>query len=132
MARIEDKKEEIQNYLEELGTILPRDFEEYQRDYVKKAACERYFERIIGAVTDLAFIFIKENKLKIPEEEKEIFDILVNEEIIKKDLGARLKDARGMRNIIAHQYGKVDDEIVFESITSQLIKDIEEFMEKIV
>ena len=56
-------------------------------------------------------------------------DILEGENIINKDLAKRLKEARGMRNIIAHQYGKINDEIVFESITSELIKDVGEFLD---
>ena len=36
-----------------------------------------------------------------------------------------------MRNILAHEYGKADDEIVFESIKDQLIPDIEEFINQI-
>lgn len=36
-----------------------------------------------------------------------------------------------MRNLIAHEYGKVDDEIVFESVTSELKIDTETFVKKI-
>jgi len=36
-----------------------------------------------------------------------------------------------MRNVISHQYGKVDDELVFEAITQELEKDIKEFIEGI-
>lgn len=34
-----------------------------------------------------------------------------------------------MRNIISHQYGEVDDRIIFESITLELIPDINEFLD---
>ena len=36
-----------------------------------------------------------------------------------------------MRNIIAHEYGKIDDNLVFEAITQELILDIEEFLESV-
>jgi uncharacterized protein YutE (UPF0331/DUF86 family) len=36
-----------------------------------------------------------------------------------------------MRNILAHDYGVVDDEIVFESITGELEKDTTEFLKNI-
>jgi len=129
MTRIKDKKEEIHNYLDELEKIVPEDFEEYKNNHLVKAACERYFEKIMNAVTDLGFIIIKENKLRVPEEEKELFDILEQENIVNKELARKLKEARGMRNIIAHQYGKINDEIVFEAITSELIKDVGEFLD---
>jgi len=126
--RVNDKINEIETYLNELEEFLPKNFEIYKKDIKTRAACERYFEKIIEAVVDLAFLIIKIRKYKIPEDDKEAFDILANEEIITIDLAERLKDAKGMRNIIAHQYGKIDDNIVFLSITSELINDVNLFL----
>ncbi len=126
--RINDKTKEIGVYLDELDGFLPKTFKEYIHDHKTKAACERYFEKIIGAVVDLAFLVIKEKGFRVPEEDKEAFDILESEGVITKELSERLKDAKGMRNIVAHQYGKVDDEIVFQSITEELIDDVTEFI----
>lgn len=128
--RIEDKINEIETYLEELLEILPITFEEY-KDIKTKAACERYFEKIIEAVVDLAFLIIKDRHFKIPEEDKEAFDIISKEGIITPTLTQRLKEAKGMRNLIAHEYGSVDDEIVFEAITEQLERDVREFISQI-
>ena len=36
-----------------------------------------------------------------------------------------------MKNIISHQYGKIDDEIIFESITEELEKDVRYFIKKV-
>lgn len=36
-----------------------------------------------------------------------------------------------MRNIIAHEYGKIDDAIVFHAVTEELITDVRNFLEKI-
>ncbi len=127
-AKIKDKIREIEKYLDEFGSIVPSHFEEYQHSFEKKAACERYFEKIVEAVVDLAFMVIKEKGLKIPEEEKETFDRLAEEEVISKGLATRLKDAKGMRNLLSHQYGNVDDEIVFKSITEELDKDVRHFI----
>ncbi|RLG16087.1 DUF86 domain-containing protein [Candidatus Pacearchaeota archaeon] len=129
--RKEDKIDEIEKYLGELESILPSSFEEYKNDFKIKAACERYFEEIVEAVIDLAFLIIKEKLFKIPEEDKQAFDILTQEGIISKKLATKLKDVKGMRNIIAHEYGKLDDELIFESITEELKKDINRFIEDI-
>lgn len=127
-AKLTDKIEEIEKYLAELRTIVPKDLKEYICNFEKKAACERYFEKIVEAVVDLVFLIIKQENLKIPEEDKESFDILSSEKIISSELAAKLKDAKGMRNIISHQYGNVDDEIVFASITEELEKDVQELL----
>ena len=125
--RIKDKIEEIETYLLELSEIVPKNLEEY-KEVKNKAACERYFEKIIEAVVDLSFLVIRGRGFKVPEEDKEAFDILSEEKIISDSLAEKLKDAKGMRNILAHEYGNIDDEIVFHSITKELQLDVGEFI----
>jgi len=129
--RIKDKIEETEKYLAELEEFVPLNFKDYINDVKTKSACERQAEKIIEAIVDLAFLVIKNKNLKIPEGDKEAFDILFKEEIISKKLCEKLKEAKGMRNIIAHEYGTVDDEIVFHSITEELEKDVKEFIGEI-
>jgi len=131
MVRIEDKINEIYEYLEKMELITPKSFEEYVNNYVVKAACERYAEIIIEAIIDLVYLIIKEKKLPIPKNDLNAFDILLKNKIISKNLAERLQDAKRMRNILAHEYGKIDDEIVFEAITKELNKDASEFIKEI-
>jgi len=128
--RINDKIEEIEDYLSEVLEITPNTFQEY-KDIKTKAACERYFEKIVGSVVDLAFLVIKEKRMQIPEEDKEAFEILSKEKIIPEKLSIKLKEAKGMRNLIAHEYGSLDDELVFHSITEELENDVKEFIKLI-
>ena len=128
MSRIKDKIDEIKIYIKELQSIIPDTLEEYKSSVEKKAACERYVEKIVEAATDLAFLLIKIKKLRIPEDDIDAFNILQENNIIGEKLTKKLKNAKGMRNIIAHQYGNIDDQIIFESITNELQKDIKEFL----
>ena len=127
--RIKDKIDEIEKYLSELTQIIPLSLDEYKEDFRAKAACERYAERIIEAIVDLAFIFIKEKKLQTPESDLQTFDILAAEKVISKELAEKFKEAKGMRNIIAHEYGEVNDKIVFSSISEELEEDVEKFID---
>jgi len=129
--RISDKIEDIEAYLKEFEKIIPNDLEDYLNDYLIKVACERYFEKIVEAVVDLTFFVIKKKELKIPEDDTSAFDILAENKIIDINLGSRLKDAKRMKNIISHQYGKISNEIVFNSIKNELRKDAVEFVDLI-
>jgi len=129
--RVEDKILEIEKYLEELIPNLPTELEEYKKDFKIKAVCERYFEKIVEAMVDLAFIIIKDKKLKIPEDDKQAFDILSSNKIISQELSERLKDAKGMRNVIIHEYGRIEDDKIFHSVTEELEKDTREFINNI-
>ncbi len=131
MNRIKDKIIEIEKFIEELSSVLPFDFETYKIDFKLRAIGERYFERIIEAVVDLAFFVIKENNFKQPEEDKQSFDILAEEKIISNSLTEKLKNAKGMRNILAHEYGRIDNELVFHSLAEELIPDVNEFIKSI-
>lgn len=128
MTRISDKLIEIEKYLEELESILPLDFEEYKKNFKIKAVGERYFEKIVEAVIDLAFLVAGEKRLRKPEEEEGIFSVLKDNKILSEELCLKLQDAKGMRNIISHQYGKINDELVFNSLTEELIPDVNEFL----
>ncbi len=129
--RIKDKIEEIEKYISELLEIKPDNLESYINDFKSKAACERYAEVIVEAVIDLAFLSIKEKKLPSPENDLEAFDTLAKNNIISAELADRLKDAKRMRNILAHEYGKVDDEIVFNAIKNELEGDAKDFIKSI-
>ena len=131
MTKTTDKINEVKSYLDELQEIAPNNIEEYRASIEKKAACERYVEKIVEAVTDLAFLTIKLKKLKIPEDDSDAFTILYENKIIDDIISTKLKNAKGMKNILAHQYGKVDDEIVFEAVTQELEKDVEAFIKQI-
>ncbi len=127
-GRINDKVEEIEAYLLELETIKPKSYSAYAKDILTKAACERYFEKITESLTDLAFLLIKENGLKMPEDDKEAFSILEKSNYIDASLCIKLREAKGMRNLIAHDYGSVDDKMVFEAITLEITRDAKLFL----
>ena len=126
--RIADKIKELELYLSELETIKPSTLEEYKGDIKTKAACERYAERIIEAFVDLAFLIIKEQDFRPPENDTEAFVILAENNILSQELCDKLQDAKGMRNIIAHQYGEIDDSIVFHVLDEELITDVRAFI----
>jgi uncharacterized protein YutE (UPF0331/DUF86 family) len=126
--RINDKITEIEKYLEELESILPGSFEEYSFDWKIRDICERRFEKIIEAVIDLGFLIIKGERLEMPKDDENVFCILRDNKLISAQLYEKLKQAKGMRNIITHQYGKIDDELVFEAVSEQLVKDVSEFL----
>jgi len=129
MGRIEDKKQAVERFIRELEEVLPSDYEEYQSNLSKKLASERAFEKIIESVNDLAILWIKEKRLQLPSEDEKAFDILANSKLINEKLARRLKKAKGMRNILAHQYDNLDEETIFEALQKEIIIDAEEFLE---
>ena len=84
--RIDDKIQDIERYLVELHSFLPNEYELYKEDTKIKAASERYFEKIVEAVIDVAFLVIRNKNLKLPEDDKQALDILAQAKIISEEL----------------------------------------------
>ena len=131
MTKINEKAEEIKKYLSELEDILPDKFEQYKSNNLVKAGCERYFEKIVEGITDIAFMIIKLKKFNIPEDDIDSFRILKDNKILKEELFKKLKQAKGMRNFIAHQYGDIDDKKVFNAVSNELIVDTNNFIKEV-
>jgi len=130
MKRINDKVDELKQFLDELKSIIPSSYNEYSENLEKKAACERYFEKIVESIISISNLICKRERFEIEDISKSL-SILAENKIINNHLLQKLKNAKGMRNIIAHKYGEVDDLIVFESVTKELINDSKEFIKQI-
>ena len=115
--RILSKIDEMIHYVEELQEMLP-DEEEYLSDLIKRRACEKTIEVAIDSLIDVCAMFVSSEKLGLPANEENICEILVNQRILNKILGEKLKDMKGFRNVIIHRYAHVDDEIVFHNLSN--------------
>ncbi len=131
MNRRGDKIVERRKYTDRLVDFLPFDFNEYIGDEKTKAVCERYFEKITKATIDLGFIVIKENRFRSPGNDWDALGVLAGNNIISNKLAGNLGDAKSMRNIIIHEYGYVDDELVFDSLKNELVCHVGEFLEAV-
>ncbi len=129
--RLKLKIKELKKYLNFLVKNLPKKMEDYEKDDLIKAACERYFEKIVKLIIDVGFLIVKVNKTRIPLLDEPVFDVLAENKIISDKLSKKLSNARSMRNFIIHQYGGIDDKKVFISIKNELIPDVREFLREI-
>ena len=129
--RIKDRLEELEKGMEELESFLPDTVEKYLHDAKTRAACERAFEKVMEAVIDISLLIIKYKKFDLPSNESGIFEVLQKNGILSGSLAKNLVEAKGMRNFIIHQYDNTDDELVFNSLSGKIEKDINQFRKSI-
>jgi len=127
--RILAKLDGISNYVSELKEMLPEE-EEYHRDLVKRRACEKTVELAIESLLDAAAILVSSERFGLPESEENLIDILVDKRVITRELGGKIKDMKGFRNILVHRYGKKDDKLVYTFLTQNL-GDFAEFEKQV-
>ena len=80
--RLKLKIKELKKYLNFLVKNLPKKMEDYEKDDLIKAACERYFEKIVKLIIDVGFLIVKVNKTRIPLLDEPVFDVLAENKII--------------------------------------------------
>ena len=124
--RILIKIDELRGYLQELAQIMPSDFNEYQ-SIEKKRSCERLLQLSIESVIDMCKILVSSLRLGIPSEEIDLFESLFRKGIITDKILRMLKEMRGLRNILVHEYAEVDDKLIFKILHTRL-NDFDNFI----
>jgi uncharacterized protein YutE (UPF0331/DUF86 family) len=117
--RVLARLDELDGYLRELGEIAPRDFAQYQR-IEKKRACERLLQVAVESMIDVCNLFVSGLRLGLPGEEDDLFEKLEQAGVLSSAMKSTAQEMKGFRNILVHEYGRVDDEIVFEAVTKRL------------
>lgn len=127
---IENKISAIRKYLAILKNYQKLSRSTIGKDVTLRGAVERYLYLVVQATIDLAEAVIAYKKYRKPSVYSEAFDILYEEKIITESLHEKLVLMTGFRNIIAHDYEKVDFTVV-HSILRDNLKDISSFISQI-
>ena len=127
LSTIENKISSIKKHLK----ILSR-YKKYSKDEIEdnldiRGAVERYLYLAVQATIDLADAIISYKNYRKPTTMSESFHILEEEHIIPNQLKDNLVKMVGFRNVIAHDYEKVNYDIVYDVLHHRL-SDIEEFI----
>jgi uncharacterized protein YutE (UPF0331/DUF86 family) len=109
----------LDRYLNELEDIMPENYETYQK-IEKKRACERLLQVSIESVLDICAQVVIELRLGLPSEEDDIFEKLEQAKIISSATRETLKRMKGFRNILVHEYGHIDDRLVFDVLKNNM------------
>jgi uncharacterized protein YutE (UPF0331/DUF86 family) len=130
LSVIENKISSIRKYLNILERYKRYSRQEIEKDVDIRGAVERYLYLVSQAAIDLAEAVISYRGFRKPTTMSESFYILNEEDIIPGELMERMVRMVGFRNVMAHDYEKVNYDIVYDVLKNRM-KDIEGFVEKI-
>ena len=117
--RLLAKLDELDGYVAELRSIAPPGLEEYKA-VEKRRACERLLQLMVQAAIDACGLVVTGLRLGLPGQEDDLFEKLVQRSVISPDTGATLRQMRGLRNLLVHEYGRINDELLFDTIHHRL------------
>lgn len=121
--KISRKLESLQEYVGYLKGYQGCTIDELKRDPTLRGAVERYLHLSAECIIDIAEIMISELNLRKPEEYKESIDILGKAGIIPDEFAFYFSPVAGFRNILVHEYAKID----LTEVHRHLQKDIGDF-----
>ncbi|OGC48021.1 MAG: hypothetical protein A3A94_00120 [Candidatus Portnoybacteria bacterium RIFCSPLOWO2_01_FULL_43_11] len=130
LAVIENKISAVKKYLKILDGYKKHSRKEIENDLNIRGAVERYLYLAAQATIDLAESLIAYKNFRKPTTMSEAFYILNEEKIIPAELTAKMVGLVGFRNIVAHDYEKIDYDIVYDILQNRL-EDIKKFLTKL-
>lgn len=110
----------INQYTNELIEMRGMDREEYLNDIVLQRAVERTLMNLIQSCIDLASHIRASEEIAAARTSKEEIESLGNADIITAETQAKLEEAVGFRNVLAHRYGELDHDIVYDVLHDDL------------
>ena len=119
------KLERLEEYLKYLKEIQKVNKTKFTNDFHFFGLAERYLQLSIEIVLDIGKLLLIANDLPRAGDNSEIFEILAEKKILTQKLVAKFSGIANFRNILVHDYEKIDRELVYKKLQNNL----EDFME---
>jgi uncharacterized protein YutE (UPF0331/DUF86 family) len=120
------KLAEVETYLSQLEAYRNLDLAAYRGDWKTQRIVERTLHLTIEACVDVADHIVADRRLRVPETGGETLEILAEADMLPPDLGVSLARMVGFRNILVHDYARLDPMIVLRVLSMDL-QDVERF-----
>jgi uncharacterized protein YutE (UPF0331/DUF86 family) len=124
--KVADKLDRLKEYVGYLKGYQKYALNDLIRDPTLKGAVERYLHLSAECVIDIAEIMIAELGLRKPEEYREAINILGETGILPDEFAYYFAPIAGFRNILVHEYAKIDLAEVYRHLQQDLA-DFEKF-----
>lgn len=116
----------LREYLQFLKRLRRYPLSRFVDDPIIRGSAERYLHLAIECCLDLGNHVIADRALRQPQDYKDVFLILGEAKILPAAFAKRIAPMGGFRNILVHDYLRVDPAIVHQVISTRLM-DLERF-----
>jgi uncharacterized protein YutE (UPF0331/DUF86 family) len=117
--------EKLRGYLQTLHAVQGYDFDRFQEDPFIHGAAERYLHLAIECLLDIGNHLISDRGYRKPATYGEIPEILAEEGVINQQLATTMASMAAFRNILVHDYLKLDHARIYQLVKERL-PDLEE------
>ncbi len=112
--------ERLREYLKTLKVVQKIDPERFRNDVFIRATTERYLHLSIECLLDVGNHVISDRGYRKPDTYGEVFEILAENKVIPRKLYGELMGMAAFRNILVHDYLRIDPEKVYAVLQGKL------------
>lgn len=125
------KLADLERYLGQLAPYRDVDLDTYRGDWKTQRIIERTLHLAIESCMDVADHLVADKRLRVPESGAETFEVLGEAGLLPHGLVSALAKMVGFRNILVHDYARLDPTIVLRVLRTELT-DLEQFRHAVV
>jgi uncharacterized protein YutE (UPF0331/DUF86 family) len=114
------KLAELAEYVTQVSEYRDLTVERYRADWKTQRIVERTLQMAVEACLDVASHVVADRALRAPSTYAETFEILVQAGLLSPDLGRVMVEMTGFRNVIVHEYARIDADVVIRILRTHL------------
>lgn len=114
------KLEHVDEFVSDLEEMRGMSRQAYVDDLVVQRAVERTLMNLVQATIDLASHVRRSEGLGPADTSKEEIDCLREAGLVSAETSEKLQEAVGFRNVLAHRYGEIDHDLVYDVLHEDL------------
>jgi uncharacterized protein YutE (UPF0331/DUF86 family) len=125
------KLSRMDTYLKQVREFSKISENEYKKNWKTQRIVERTLQILVEECIDIANHIIADEGMRLPAGYADTFQVLMENGIINKKLSATMEKMAKFRNVVIHQYEKIDPAIVV-TILRRDLGDFEKYRKAII
>jgi len=125
------KLTQLDTYLTQIREFSKVSITAYKSDWKMQRIVERTLQMLIELCIDIASHIISDEGMRLPSGYADTFTVLMEKKVIHRNLFKTMDKMAKFRNVVVHQYEKIDPAIVV-SILHNNLKDFEIYKKAII
>jgi uncharacterized protein YutE (UPF0331/DUF86 family) len=122
---------QVDTYLGQIKEFAKISVNAYKNDWKTQRIVERTLQMLIELCMDIANHLISDKGMRLPTGYADTFGVLMENKVISKNLFKTMEKMAKFRNVVVHQYEKIDPVIVV-SILHKNLNDFEKYKKAII
>ena len=102
----------LEEYLKQIEEYRAISADQYAKDWKTQRVIERTLQMMVEICIDIAGHIISDKRYRVPISYADSFSVLAENKIVDNNLSQSLEKMAKFRNVVVHDYDRIDGEIV--------------------